>query len=108
MVDPDRWVDVLDGQRFVRKVQASTEVKLDSQRYYVSQALVGQQVTLVVHAAERLLVIEHAGKEIKRVPIHGTGQPACSFAQFVEQLCEEARTGRRGTRPSPQQLPLRL
>lgn len=108
LVDPDRWLSALDGQRYVRKVQATTEVKLDSQRYYVSQAFVGQQVTLVVHAAERMLVVEHAGKEIKRVPIQGTGQPACSFEQFVEQLCEEARTGRRGTPPPPRQLALTL
>ena len=39
---------VLDGKRYVRKVKATTEVTLDSQRYYVSQSLVGQQVTLVV------------------------------------------------------------
>jgi hypothetical protein len=107
-VDPDRWVDVLDGQRFVRKVQSNGSVKLDTQRYYATQALVGQQVTLVIDAAERKLVIEHAGKELKRVPIQGTGQPACSYAQFVEQLCEEARTGRRGALPPPEQLPLRL
>ncbi len=108
LVDPDRWVDVLDGQRFVRKVQSNGSVKLDTQRYYATQALVGQQVTLVIHAAERMLVIEHAGKELKRVPLQGTGQPACSYAQFVEQLCEEARTGRRGALPPPRQLPLTL
>jgi transposase InsO family protein len=108
MVDPDRWLEVLDGKRYVRKVQFSTEVTLDSQRYYVSRELVGQQVTLVVHAAERALVIEHAGKEVKRVPFQGTGQPACSFEQFVEQLCEEARTGRRGSPPPPRQLALTL
>ncbi|HMQ34778.1 MAG TPA: integrase core domain-containing protein [Chloroflexaceae bacterium] len=108
MVDPDRWVEVLDGQRYVRKVQANTEVNLDTQRYFVSQALVGQKVTLVVRAAERVLVIEHAGKEIKRIPLHGTGHPPCSFEQFVAQLCEEARTGRRGGRPLPRQLALNL
>jgi hypothetical protein len=89
-------------------VQSNGSVKLDTQRYYATQALVGQQVTLVIDAAERKLVIEHAGKELKRVPIQGTGQPACSYAQFVEQLCEEARTGRRGALPPPRQLPLRL
>lgn len=108
MVDPDRWLEVLDGKRYVRKVQSSTEVTLDSQRYYVSQALVGQQVTLVVNAAERALVIEHAGKEVKRVPFQGTGQPPCSFEQFVEQLCEEARSGRRRPLPPPRQLALAL
>jgi transposase InsO family protein len=108
VVDPDRWVEVLDGKRYVRKVKATTEVTLDSQRYYVSQSLVGQQVTLVVQAAERMLVIEHQGKEVKRVPLQGTGQAPCAFEQFVEQLCEEARTGRRGVPPPPRQLALTL
>jgi transposase InsO family protein len=108
VVDPDRWVEVLDGRRYVRKVKANTEVTLDSQRYYVSQGLVGQQVTLVVQAAERVLVIEHEGKEVKRVPLQGTGQAPCAFEQFVEQLCEEARTGRRSVPTPPRQLALTL
>lgn len=108
LIDPDRWLEVLDGKRFVRKVQANTEVKLDSLHYYVNQSLVGQRVSLIVHAAERVLAIEHSGKEIKRVPIQGIGQPPCTFDQFVEQLCEEARTGRRGAPSPPRQLRLKL
>lgn len=108
MVDPDRWVDVLDGERFVRKVQSNGVVKLETQRYYISAALVGQQVTLVVRAGERALVVEQAGVELKRLPIQGTGQPACGFEQFVGQLCEEARTGRRGVPPPARQLSLNL
>lgn len=107
-IDPDRWIEVLDGKRYVRKVLPNTSVKLDSQRYYVSRSLVGQRVTLVVHAADRTLGIEQAGKELKRVPLQGTGQPGCAFEQFVEQLCEEARTGRRGAPPPPRQLGLNL
>lgn len=107
-VDPDRWADALDGKRYVRKVQADTSVRVDSQRYYVSQALVGQHVTLVVHAADRTLGIEHAGKELKRVPLQGIGHAPCSFEQFVEQLCEEARTGRRGAPRPLEQLRLNL
>lgn len=92
----------------MRKVLPNTSVKLDSQRYYVSRSLVGQRVTLVVHAADRTLGIEQGGKELKRVPLQGTGQPVCAFEQFVEQLCEEARTGRRGAPPAPRQLGLNL
>lgn len=108
LVDPDRWLEALDGKRFVRKVEQSTAVKLDHHRYYVSRELVGQQVTLIIQASDRTLRIEHRGKEVKRVPLHGTGRPACSYEQFVEQLCEEARTGRRGTPPPPRQLALGL
>jgi hypothetical protein len=65
-------------------------------------------VTLVIHAADRAVGIEHRGKEVKRVPLPGTGQAPCSFEQFVEQLCEEARTGRRGAPRPLQQLRLNL
>lgn len=108
IVDPDGWIAALDGKRYVRKVQQNTSVKLDTQRYYVNRELIGQQVTLIVNAAERALVIEHTGKEIRRVPLQGTGMAPCSFEQFVEQLCEEARTGRRGSTSPPRQLTLNL
>lgn len=34
LVDPDRWIEALDGKRFVRKVQQNTSVTLDTERYY--------------------------------------------------------------------------
>lgn len=93
-IDPDRWVDVLDGKRFVRKVQADTSVQLDMQRYYTSRDLVGKYVNLRLEASSRTLVIEHDRQEIKRVSIRGTGSQRLPFDEFVEQLCDEARTGR--------------
>jgi transposase InsO family protein len=94
MVDPDRWVDVLSGKRFVRKVQADTSVQLDLQRYYTKRELVGKYVTLQIEASSRTLVIEQGGQAIKRVPIRGTSNQRLPFAEFVERLCDEARTGR--------------
>lgn len=108
LVDPDRWIEVLDGKRYVRKVQQNTSVLLDTQRYYVNRELVGQQVMLIVEASDRTLRIEHKGKEVRRVPLQGIGRGHCSFEQFVEQLCEEARTGRRGGPLPPRQLGLLL
>lgn len=107
-VDPDRWIERLDGQCFVRKVRPNTSVSIDEGIYYVTTALIGQYVTLRLEAATRSFVVEHEGREIKRVPIHGTGQGRLPFATFVEQLCAEARTGRRGYHPTAQQLPLPL
>ncbi len=94
LVDGDHWIDVLHGQRYVRKVQRNTSVTIDTVRYYTSQALVGKYVTLRLDASDRTLVVEHEGQEIKRLPIQGTGQGLLPFAAFVEQLCAEARTNR--------------
>jgi transposase InsO family protein len=107
-VDPDRWITALDGHQYVRKVQQDTSVRLGADRYYIKQALIGQQVTLQIDAAARRLVIAHNGREVKRVPIRGTGRGHVSFAQFVELLCAEARTGRTPAPPIPRQLTLPL
>lgn len=107
-VDPDRWIDALDGVQFVRKVGRDTSMRLDQRRYYATQELVGKYVTLRIEAATRSLVIEYAGREYKRVAIQGTGQGRIPFATFVERLCQEARLGRVISHPLVQQLRLAL
>jgi hypothetical protein len=107
-VDPDRWIDALDGQQFVRKVRHDSSVQLDEVRYYTKQELVGKYVTLRVEAATRSLVIEYENQEYKRVAIRGTGVGRMPFATFVERLCEEARLGRGASQPLIQQLRLAL
>jgi len=93
-VDADRWISALDGQRYVRTVQQETRVTLGTGRDEVTQALRGQAVTLHVDAPDRTLVVKHAGVEVKRAPIQGTGRGRMPFAAFVEVRGTEARTGR--------------
>jgi transposase InsO family protein len=107
-VDPDRWISAMDGQQYVRKVQQDTSVTIGAGRYYITRALIGMQVTLQIDAAARTFVVAHEGQEVKRVPIQGTGRGRVPFAQFVELLCEEARTGRLPAPSIPHQLVLPL
>jgi len=107
-VDPDRSLSTLHGTCYARKVQQDTSVTVGTGRYYVTQALRGQQVTLQIDAADRTLVITHDGKEVKRVPIQGMGRGRVPFAQFVELLCAEARTGRVAPQLLPRQMVMRL
>ena len=107
-VDPDHWISALDGHQYVRKVQQDTSVTIGTGRYYITRALRGQHVTLQIDATDRTLVVEHDGQEVKRVPIAGTGRGRVPFAQFVELLCEEARTGRMPPPSIPRQLALPL
>jgi hypothetical protein len=98
-VDPDRWGDLLDGQTYARKVQADTRVKVDEAHYSSNQQLVGQYVTLRVNAAQRVFVVEQAGKEVKRLPIKGLVGVHLPFAAYLTYICEEARSARlRGAR----------
>jgi transposase InsO family protein len=107
-VDLDRWVAALDGQGYVRKVQQDTSVTVGTGRYYTTQALVGQYVTLRIDATDRTMVVEHEKEEVKRIAIKGTGRGRVPFGQFVELLCEEARTGRMPLASKPRQLALPL
>jgi hypothetical protein len=94
VVDPDRWLAVLDGQRFVRKVAADTSVSVDNQYYYLAQALVGTFVSLRVDASAREFVVEQQDRELKRLPIKGVGGGLLPFAAFLDRLCAEARAER--------------
>jgi transposase InsO family protein len=107
-VDPDRWISALHGTCYVRKVQQDTSVTVGTGRYYVTQALRGQTVSLQIDATDRTLVITHNGQEVKRVAIVGSGRSRVPFAQFVELLCAEARTGRVPPQSTPEQLALPL
>jgi hypothetical protein len=90
----------------VRKVRRNTSVSIDTVPYYISQALVGKYVTLRIEASDRTFVVEHEGEEVKRLAIQGTGQGAVPFASFVEQLCQEAKSGRTVTGSRIAQLSL--
>jgi transposase InsO family protein len=107
-VDVDRWVAALSGQRYVRKVMQDTSVTVGTGRYYIKQALVGQYVTMRIDASDRTMVVEYEGEELKRVAIAGTGRGRVRFEQFVELLCEEARTGRVAVPSIARQLTLPL
>jgi transposase InsO family protein len=108
VVDPDHWIERLNGQCFVRKVRRDTSVMIDTVAYYTTRAVVGKTVRLRVEAATRSFVVELEGEEVKRIPIAGTGRGECSFATFVEGLCHEARVGRLATGAVPRQLALPL
>lgn len=107
-VDPDRWINSLHGKCYVRKVRQDSSVTVGTGRYYMTQALIGQQVILQIDATDRTFVVTHEQQEVKRLPIQGSERSRMPFAQFVEELCIEARTGRQPAPLLPRQLPLLL
>lgn len=77
-VDPERWLERLQPQAFVRKVQADGNVTINHEPYYVKQELARQQVMLFVNVANQQFDIWHAEGCLKQVPIkglHGTRLP---------------------------------
>jgi hypothetical protein len=91
-VDPDRWLDAVDGRAFARTVQPNGNVLVDLRPYYIRQALAGRQVVRVVRAAERAFDVWHEHERLKQVPIKGLyGQPL-PFEQYAQRMQEEARS----------------
>jgi hypothetical protein len=78
-------------------------VSVDRYDYYVSQKLVGQRISLRMVAAEQVFVIEHAGREVKRVAIKGLRRSGpIPFAEWVQHLQQEAISERRQQRKQTQ------
>jgi hypothetical protein len=91
-IDPDRWLEQLNGQAFVRKVQSDASLTINHERYYVPRELAGQQVTCFINAPEKQFDIWQAGSRIKSVPIKGLFGRTMPFEEYVELMKQEARS----------------
>jgi hypothetical protein len=107
-VDPDRWLEVVDGQRYVRKVRSHGMVSVDSVAYYVDQAWAGKYVSLQIDARQRVFVVEYRERVVKQLPIKGLVGERLPLGMYLEQIGREARTQRVAGRPIGQQLRLPL
>jgi hypothetical protein len=107
-VDPDHWLMVLDGQRYVRKVRSNGTVTVDSVRYYVDQAWAGKYVTLRIDALQRVFGVEYREQAIKQLAIKGLVGERLPLEVYLDQITLEARTQVVAGRPIGQQLRLPL
>ncbi|EFH88043.1 integrase core domain-containing protein [Ktedonobacter racemifer] len=96
MVDPDAWLQAIEGQIFVRKVGADGCVNVDLAPYYISQQVAGQYMALQVVASERTFLVWHGPTMLKTVPIkhlYGQQMPLEDYFALMmqEALAEERR-----------------
>lgn len=103
-VDPDRWIQNIDGQAFARSVRADGSVTVDDVRYYVGHQLAGQRINLVVHAPDNVFDLLHGATCIKRMPITGLYGKLFPFEEYVALMRQEARSD--GHRPTLRYLGL--
>jgi hypothetical protein len=101
LVDPDAWVQRIDGRAYVRRVKDDGCVIVGEAIYYAGRDLGGQEVALRVDAAAREFVVVHGGSERRRVPIKGLLQRILPFDAFVDHLTAQARTERHAFRVTP-------
>jgi hypothetical protein len=105
-VDPDHWLAVLDGQRYVRKVRSNGTVSVDSVGYYVDHAWAGKYVSLQIDAREHVFVVEYREQVVKQLPIKGLIGERLPLEVYLELITTEARTQLVAGRPVGQQLRL--
>lgn len=108
VVDPDSWLSAIAGEHFSRKVRNDGSFSLDKYDYYLSKELAGKYIVVVVDALKRELVVNQEGKEIKRLSLKGMHQRVMSLNEYRQVLAEEARSERRGWRPTPASGPLKV
>jgi hypothetical protein len=89
-VDPDAWLDRLDGLQTVRKVRTNGTILLDDLSYYIKGALAGQYVNVCLNATQQLVEVEHQGQLLKQLPIKGLKRTVLPYATFVEVMAQEA------------------
>jgi transposase InsO family protein len=89
-VDPDRWLRVIDRQRFKRRVRHNGSVQIDKHRYYVGQRFAGRYVNLQIDAVRQLFVVYVDGKPCKEIPIKGLYGEPLAFQVYLALICQEA------------------
>ena len=107
-VDPERWLEVLDGQRYVRKVRANGTIKVDERDYYIDSAWAGKYVSVRLSAAERSFQIEYREQVVKQLPIKGLIGERLPLDVYLSQIVCEARHQTLIGRPIGHQLRLPL
>jgi transposase InsO family protein len=95
VVDPDSWLDALDGMHMQRKIDARGSVQLDLKSYYVSKALAGHWVTLRLESASRSVQVYLQAQLLCILPLKGMVGRLLSFDAFVEHMCHQARAAHR-------------
>jgi len=109
MIDPDRWLETVDGQLFTRRVNAAGSVQVDKHKYYIGRAYQGRSVILQVDATNRQFNVELAKKPLKTIPIKGLEHGQMSFDKYLDFICTQAVSAwRLYLRKHPQYLPLAI
>jgi hypothetical protein len=90
LVDPDRWLETVDGTLYTRRVNASGTVQVDKFKYYIGRAYRGRCVVLQVDAANKQFKVELAEKPLKIIPIKGLEHGQMSFNHYLDFICKQA------------------
>jgi transposase len=89
-VDPDRWLQFIDGKVYLRRIDANGTVRLDKHRYYIRRDLRGRYVNLQIDAAQRQILVLLNDTLLKAIPLKGLQQQELPFDKFLSHIRAEA------------------
>ena len=91
-VDPDHWLQKIDGQFYKRRIQSNGSVQVGKRYYYIRQKLKGQQVLLKVDALAQQFQVLLDGKAVKQVAIKGLYNGTLDFESYFHRMRREAES----------------
>lgn len=94
-IDPDSWLDELDGLHVERKIDRHGMLSIDLKRYYVSAKLAGHHVSVQLDAHSRCLHVYLEQQRVKVLPVRGLVGHSLSFEQFLTHMLQQARAQHR-------------
>jgi transposase InsO family protein len=97
-VDPDRWLDELDGHWYPRRVKRDGCIQVDGTSYYIKQALAAHRIMLRLNATTRCFEVFLGESFIKSVPIKGLCGEHMALEAYIDLMGERARSEERQRR----------
>ncbi len=109
VIDPDRWLEAVEGQLFKRRVDAAGTIRLDKHRYYIGRALKGRRVVVQIDAPNKQAQVLLDQAVIKSLPLKGLQHGLMPLSDYLALIQAEAISQwRHYLRTHPRYLPLAL
>jgi Integrase core domain len=94
-VDPDRWLDALNGRWYPRLVKRDGRIQVDGIPYYIKADLAGHHVMLRLNAATRCFDVFRGEHFVKSMPIKGLCGERMPLDAYIDLMRERARSEER-------------
>lgn len=104
MVDPDAWLQAIDGSAYVRRVGSDGCVDVNLEPYYIGKQWTGRYVALHVESAAGLFNVWHGTNLIKELAIKKLVGHPLSLKEFLGLMQEQALADARREPPGQRGL----
>jgi hypothetical protein len=104
VVDPDLWLQAIDGSAYVRRVGSDGCVDVNLEPYYIGKQWAGQYVTLHVESTSHIFSVWHGTNQIKDLAIKKLVGHPLPLKEFLDLMKEAALADARREPPNQKGL----